>query len=176
MADEAGRPYAETTFRWIDPGHRYWLDRSLALHAPLLTAARLMAEPFYYTQGRLETWRDTGLLSGIDCRGLLAHPMLGDAIITPVHLPRGLVGALVWCSSEAIGVARVFAEQAEHMQALAAAAGKTDSEIIIYPDSQHGFHADYRAAYDAAAAKDGWARMLAHFAEHGVAAAHHAHP
>ncbi len=128
MADEAGRPYAETTFRWIDPGHRYWLDRSLALHAPLLTAARLMAEPFFYTQGRLATWRDTGLLSGIDCRGLLAHPMLGDAIITPVHLPRGLVGALVWCSSEAIGVERVFAEQAEHMQALATRLVATHNE------------------------------------------------
>lgn len=63
----------------------------------------------------------------------------------------------------------------EKMQAALAAAGNTDSEIIVYPDSQHGFHADYRAAYDAAAAKDGWARMLAHFAKHGVAAAHHAH-
>ncbi|MEH6678823.1 dienelactone hydrolase family protein [Phenylobacterium sp.] len=57
----------------------------------------------------------------------------------------------------------------EKMRSALAAAGKTDSEIIVYPDSQHGFHADYRSAYDAAAAKDGWARMLAHFAEHAVA-------
>jgi len=57
----------------------------------------------------------------------------------------------------------------EKMRSALAAAGKTDSEIIVYPESQHGFHADYRSAYDAAAAKDGWARMLAHFAEHAVA-------
>lgn len=57
----------------------------------------------------------------------------------------------------------------EKMREALAAAGKTDSEIIVYPESQHGFHADYRSAYDAAAAKDGWTRMLAHFAKHAVA-------
>lgn len=57
----------------------------------------------------------------------------------------------------------------EKMRQALAAAGKTDSEIIVYPESQHGFHADYRSAYDAAAAKDGWTRMLAHFAKHAVA-------
>lgn len=61
----------------------------------------------------------------------------------------------------------------ERMRQALAAAGKTDSEIIVYPEAQHGFHADYRAAYDAEAARDGWRRMLAHFAQHGVAAHHH---
>jgi carboxymethylenebutenolidase len=55
------------------------------------------------------------------------------------------------------------------MKAALAAAGKTGDDFIVYPDAQHGFHADYRATYDAAAAKDGWARMLAHFAKNGVA-------
>jgi carboxymethylenebutenolidase len=49
------------------------------------------------------------------------------------------------------------------------AAGKTTSEIIVYPDAGHGFHADYRASYNAADAADGWSRMLAFFATHGVA-------
>lgn len=48
------------------------------------------------------------------------------------------------------------------------AAGKTGSEIIIYPEANHGFHADYRPTYDEAAAKDGWARLLAHFRKNGV--------
>ena len=55
------------------------------------------------------------------------------------------------------------------MRAALAAAGKTDSEIIVYPDAGHGFHADYRASYNAADAADGWTRMLAFFATHGVA-------
>ncbi len=45
-----------------------------------------------------------------------------------------------------------------------AAAHKTDSEIIVYPDAGHGFHADYRDSYNAADATDGWTRMLAFFA------------
>ncbi|MFN3521432.1 MAG: dienelactone hydrolase family protein [Phenylobacterium sp.] len=57
----------------------------------------------------------------------------------------------------------------EAMRAALAAAGKTDSEIVVYPEAQHAFHADYRASYDAEAAADGWKRMLAHFARHGLA-------
>ncbi len=47
--------------------------------------------------------------------------------------------------------------------------GKRGSDIIVYPEAQHGFHADYRAAtYDATAAADGWNKMLEFFAENGV--------
>ncbi|MGH7025699.1 dienelactone hydrolase family protein [Brevundimonas sp.] len=51
----------------------------------------------------------------------------------------------------------------EAMRAALTAAGKTDSEIIVYPDAPHGFHADYRASYREADAKDGWRRLLAFF-------------
>jgi carboxymethylenebutenolidase len=56
----------------------------------------------------------------------------------------------------------------EAMRQALAAAHKKGSEIVLYPDSQHGFHADYRTSYDPTAAADGWARMLAHFAANGV--------
>lgn len=55
------------------------------------------------------------------------------------------------------------------MEAALAAAGKRDSTIHVYPDAGHAFHADYRASYVEADAKDGWTRMLAHFRAHGVA-------
>lgn len=54
-------------------------------------------------------------------------------------------------------------------QALATA--RRRDEIVVYPEAQHGFHADYRASYDAAAAQDGWTRMLEHFRRNGVAPA-----
>jgi carboxymethylenebutenolidase len=57
----------------------------------------------------------------------------------------------------------------EAMRAALKAAGKTKSEIIVYPDAEHGFHADYRASYNARDAGDGWARMLTHFTRYGVA-------
>lgn len=73
----------------------------------------------------------------------------------------GLYGGL----DQGIPLADVEAMRA----ALAKAGNSTKSEIIVYPESQHGFHADYRPSYDAVAAKDGWARMLAWFKANGVA-------
>ncbi|HEY0003443.1 MAG TPA: dienelactone hydrolase family protein [Pyrinomonadaceae bacterium] len=47
--------------------------------------------------------------------------------------------------------------------------GKSGSEIIVYPNAQHGFHADYRPSYNKADAEDGWRRLLAWFKKHGAA-------
>jgi len=55
------------------------------------------------------------------------------------------------------------------MKAALAAAGKTGSDFIVYPDASHGFHADYRPSYNEADAKDGWTHLLAFFAAHDVA-------
>lgn len=43
------------------------------------------------------------------------------------------------------------------------------SEIQVYPNSQHGFHADYRPSYDPEAAQDGWQRLQQWFRQHGAA-------
>lgn len=59
----------------------------------------------------------------------------------------------------------------EDVQAAAAkarAAGQ-QVEIVVYPESGHGFHADYRPSYRAEDAADGWQRMLAWFRRWGVA-------
>jgi carboxymethylenebutenolidase len=55
----------------------------------------------------------------------------------------------------------------EKMRA-ALAAAKEPSEIVVFPDAPHGFHADYRPSYRAAEAKDGWERCLAWFRRNGV--------
>jgi carboxymethylenebutenolidase len=48
-------------------------------------------------------------------------------------------------------------------------AGKTASEIVVYPKAPHAFFADYRPSYRKEPAEDGWKRMLAWFKKHGVA-------
>lgn len=48
-------------------------------------------------------------------------------------------------------------------------AANSGSEIVIYPEAPHGFHADYRPSYRAGPAKDGWKRMQDWFKKHGVA-------
>jgi carboxymethylenebutenolidase len=42
-------------------------------------------------------------------------------------------------------------------------------EFVVYPDTPHAFHADYRASYREGPAKDGWEKCLAWFQKNGVA-------
>jgi carboxymethylenebutenolidase len=61
-------------------------------------------------------------------------------------------------------------ESVDVMRSVLALSGNpSHSEIIVYPDTDHGFHADYRPSYNEAAARDGWHRMLAWFRANGVA-------
>ena len=65
-------------------------------------------------------------------------------------------------------------ESVEQMRtALAEAAPKNPaakaSMIVVYPDTPHAFHADYRASYREGPAKDGWEKCLAWFKKNGVA-------
>lgn len=48
-------------------------------------------------------------------------------------------------------------------------AAHNPSEIIVYPDTPHGFNADYRPSYRPDQAKDGWSKMQAWFKQHGAA-------
>jgi carboxymethylenebutenolidase len=47
--------------------------------------------------------------------------------------------------------------------------GKSGSEIIVYPNAQHGFNADYRPSYNKEAATEAWAKMLEWFKKNGAA-------
>ena len=62
-------------------------------------------------------------------------------------------------------------ESVERMkQALAQGpAAARASELVVYPDTPHAFHADYRPSYRQGPAEDGWRRMQAWFKRHGVA-------
>ena len=55
----------------------------------------------------------------------------------------------------------------EQMQKALKEAGKP-GEIVLYPETPHGFHADYRPTYRKDHAEDGWKRLLEWFAKNGV--------
>ena len=64
--------------------------------------------------------------------------------------------------------AGIPAESIETMRA-ALQKSKPAAEIIVYPETPHGFHADYRPSYRKPQAEDGWKRMLEWFQKQGVA-------
>jgi carboxymethylenebutenolidase len=55
----------------------------------------------------------------------------------------------------------------EKMRA-ALAAAKQPSEIVVFPEAPHGFHADYRPSFRATDAAEAWRQCLAWFGKHGV--------
>ena len=53
-------------------------------------------------------------------------------------------------------------DEVEQLRA-AAASSSMPTEVVRYPDAEHGFNCDRRASYHAASAADGWQRMLEWF-------------
>ncbi len=47
-------------------------------------------------------------------------------------------------------------------------AAHNPSQIVVYPDTPHGFNADYRSSYRKEAAQDGWKRLQEWFKQYGV--------
>ena len=57
----------------------------------------------------------------------------------------------------------------EKMREALKVAGNQKSELVLYPDTPHAFHADYRPSFRKEAADDGWKRCTAWFKANGVA-------
>ncbi len=95
-----------------------------------------------------------GRLDGVPTDLTPQHPVdIAEALNAPVL---GLYGG----QDQGISL-----DDVELMREEIARAGKP-SEIFVYPDAPHAFHADYRTSYRAEEAADGWRRMLAWFGEH----------
>jgi carboxymethylenebutenolidase len=97
-----------------------------------------------------------GRLVGAKSASAPSHPIdVAANLKTPVL---GLYGG----QDESIPQASI-----EQMKA-ALALGSSKSEFVVYPNSGHAFHADYRPSYVEADAKDGWQRCVAWLKAHGV--------
>ena len=119
MQDSSGQPLAETLFKWVDPELAYWKDRAFALRSGFVRGARTCAEPFYVENGKVGSWRHIAALDG------LAETMdadaygIGGAIISPCHLPSGVIGAIVWATPDrSLDVSAVFAAHAVELHVL----------------------------------------------------------
>ena len=115
-----GRPFAETLFRWLDPDLRYWEDRVVALRAAFVHTTRACAEPFYYADSRLATWRPNRALEAINDAGPIDSMGVGAAIVAPAYRASGAIGVVIWASPDTeVDVPTIFAERAEALHALA---------------------------------------------------------
>jgi carboxymethylenebutenolidase len=104
--------------------------------------------------------------AGVSWYGVLQRPKSDMTPDNPIDLVQRInppILGLYGGADPGIPIAQIDA-----LRAALKAAGKP-SEVIVYPDTPHGFNADYRPSYRPQQAKDGWKRMLAWFKQHGVA-------
>jgi carboxymethylenebutenolidase len=104
--------------------------------------------------------------AGVAWYGRLAGDATPNTPTYPVDIaPRLTVPVLGLYGGKDTGIPL---DTVERMKA-ALAQGTSGSAFVVYPDAGHAFHADYRPSYVEKDAKDGFARALAWFHEHGVA-------
>jgi carboxymethylenebutenolidase len=164
---EIRRIVAQASDRQVTSDTRAALDWLKA--QPFVDAGRLGVTGFCW--GGAKVWlaveRFPEFRAGVAWYGpLRSDPNMGEtaaplSLVNDLHAPvLGLYGG----QDKGISAGDVA-----QMRAALEAAGKTGSEIVVYPQAQHGFLADYRPSYDPMASQDGWKRMLTFFAQHGVA-------
>jgi len=112
--------------------------------------------------------RNPALKAAVAWYGRLVSPVSDN---TPQH-PLDIAGTLKAPVLGLYGGADqgIPLDSVERMRAALAAGGDAAraSRIHVYDGAPHAFHADYRPSYRQAEAADGWQRMLAWFAQHGV--------
>jgi carboxymethylenebutenolidase len=119
--------------------------------------------------GRI-TWmyaaHNPGVKAGVAWYGKLVGPANPVTPRHPVDIAASLTVPVLGLYGAQDGA--IPLESVEQMKA-ALAQGASKSFFVVYPDSGHAFHADYRPSYVAADAKDGFARALAWFKANGAA-------
>jgi carboxymethylenebutenolidase len=106
------------------------------------------------------------LRAGVAWYGLLERPKTDQTPESPLDLAAQINVPILGLYGGAD--AAIPMSQIEEMREKLKAAGKP-SEIVVYPDTPHGFNADYRASYRPRQARDAWRRMGVWFKDHGVA-------
>jgi carboxymethylenebutenolidase len=103
--------------------------------------------------------------AGVAWYGRISHPVNANQTKTPLDLAaksKAPVLGLYAGRDAGIPVSHVELMRREIANA------KGPSEIVVYPDAEHAFFADYRPSYSKTAADDAWPKMLAWFKKNGV--------
>lgn len=91
--DAEGNILAEAVFGWPDDERVWWRNSKLALDSPLTTACRFESQPFWMNAEGFRTLEPNPYLNSIDLANFEQRAMTKAAIVVPVHLPFGQIGA-----------------------------------------------------------------------------------
>jgi len=120
MRDEDGAVLAETIFR-DEARPAWWRDPHFALTSPLPAACRFEAEPFWCNADGIHSLTPNLLLNSLDLSHFEERALTKAAIVAPIHLPFGQIGAASFLSPdlETTDLGALFTDFAEVLALLA---------------------------------------------------------
>lgn len=92
--DAQGNILARDVFGWTADDKVWWKNSRIALDSPLTSACRFESEPFWVNGEGFRTRQPNPYLEAIDLNNFSARAMTHAAIVVPVHLPFGQIGAV----------------------------------------------------------------------------------
>jgi LuxR family quorum-sensing system transcriptional regulator CciR len=121
MVDGTGNILATDVFGWREPGERWWERPRLALTSPLILACRYESEPFWCNANGIHTQQLNPHLSALDLSDFLERAMTEAAIVVPIHMPYGQIGAVSFQpeTSQCADLSKEFEEHGELLGLLA---------------------------------------------------------
>ena len=93
MCDSEGLILATDVFGWTEDD-KWWRTPHLALASPLTTACRFEADPFWVNADGFRTRHRNSWVEQIDISDFEKRALARAAIVVPVHLPFGHIGAV----------------------------------------------------------------------------------
>src|ERR1044071_1478002 len=114
-----GTPVA-SLFEFAKDIQEYWLQGDLALHSAVVAIIRCMAEPFFYDRGVFDSWRPMRMTQDLLRQTQNTKNSVCGSIVAPIHLPGGVIGAVVWATDRAgVDVRPIFDQHAAELHVLA---------------------------------------------------------
>jgi len=94
ITDADGNLLATSVFKWDQTKSDWWKTEALALKSPIPTACRYESEPFWINASGIYTRTDNEFLLNLDLRKFTERAKTVAAIVAPIHMPFGEVGAV----------------------------------------------------------------------------------
>jgi DNA-binding CsgD family transcriptional regulator len=94
LRDKHGRLLATKVFGWTGEKSEWWNTEGLALNSPIPMACRYESEPFWINAEGIHTRHPNLFLDAIDLSRFEKRALTHAAIVVPVHLPFGQIGAV----------------------------------------------------------------------------------
>lgn len=92
--DAEGNVLARDVFGWPADTKVWWRNSRIALDSPITSACRFESEPFWVNAQGFRTRQPNRYLTDIDLTNFEQRAMTRAAIVVPVHLPFGQIGAV----------------------------------------------------------------------------------